>query len=159
MFSEFTGFYFHSSLLQAQAAIFSIVGIFIVFKIQIIKSSIENCKQMLIALKVYPSTITEFELMDEKQRNDNYIKAGKGSIQITFKRWDNYDKDIVLIRNNVIWPIICLIIGMVANTLGLILACFINKVFIVELIVLSVIAIFFVYTLVIVYQSIIRILK
>lgn len=158
MFSPNTGFYFYSSLLQAQAAIFSIVGVFIVFKLQTIKSAIENYKHMLLALKVYPSVITDFEFADEATRKEKYIRLGKGSEQITYLQWNESETKVKNIKDQIKTPIILLSIGMIVSTLGLIFTCFINNVFILEIILLATVTTFFLYTLFIVYNSIDRIL-
>jgi hypothetical protein len=50
VFSEYTGLYFYSSLIQANAAILSLLGVFIVFRIQLNKSSIENLKNFVLNL-------------------------------------------------------------------------------------------------------------
>ncbi len=48
IFSESTGFYSYSSLLQANAAILSILGIFTIFRVQSFQSAIETIKNSFI---------------------------------------------------------------------------------------------------------------
>jgi hypothetical protein len=48
MFSESTGFYLYSSLLQANAAILSILGVFTIFRVQSIQAAIDIIKNAWI---------------------------------------------------------------------------------------------------------------
>lgn len=48
--SELTGFYFFSALLQADAAILGILGVFIIFRFQNLQNYIQNLREHIILI-------------------------------------------------------------------------------------------------------------
>ena len=59
-FHPTTGLYFFSALLQANAAIFAIVGVFMIFKLEQLQSRIDACKD-LFSYNAFYDLIDEFQ--------------------------------------------------------------------------------------------------
>ena len=78
-YSPSTSLYFFSALLQANAAIFSIYGVFVIFKLQSIKSSIDSFITALMqdrGRSIHTVEVIDFDGMniDEKKNHVEEIK-------------------------------------------------------------------------------------
>ncbi|MFC2084931.1 hypothetical protein ACFLS9_07740 [Bacteroidota bacterium] len=63
-----TSLYFHSALLQANAAILSIIGVFFIFYLQNIKTKLSDIDSYLESLRSESNEVNEFLLMSEDTR-------------------------------------------------------------------------------------------
>jgi hypothetical protein len=125
MFSESTGFYLYSSLLQANAAILSILGVFTIFRVQSIQAAIEIIKNSLISSPFeghYSATeeMDEFDNFSLKEKI-NAVKSGYGShadgtykniskpnLNHRYKNWTDNEEKIDKIKKSIKWPSILL---------------------------------------------------
>ncbi|HAD82446.1 MAG: hypothetical protein A2509_08700 [Candidatus Edwardsbacteria bacterium RIFOXYD12_FULL_50_11] len=124
--SDSTGFYFYSSLIQVKAAIFSIYGLFIVFKIQMSSQIIETCKNFIASSQGNIIAVTKFDEsnMEDKQKfidiKKEAKKATSGFTEIHhYQKWFDSIKAINEIKINYKIPMILLVIGMVIDSLAL----------------------------------------
>lgn len=115
-FSSNTGFYLYSAVLQANAAIISIIGVFSIFKIQSYKSSVDILKNSLMADKgmhSHPRTIVKFDNFSlDKKRSKIGSKPFNGYIEPQLQDWISKEENIKKILYHVKNPIILLLIGI-----------------------------------------------
>jgi hypothetical protein len=119
--SESTFYYLFSSLLQANAAILSIVGVFIIFRIQNIQSSIDIIKQSLMADQgrfIWPSTVLQFENQSLEQKKTSQIITNPNLLYQKDK-WIEKEELIYKIRRDFKLPLIYLAIGIIILTICL----------------------------------------
>ncbi len=110
--SEQSGHYLYSALLQANAAILSIIGVFAVFKIQTIQSIIDTLKGSRLTdmgLSSTPTGIINFDNMSLKQKGE-YISTANISPMIkgVYESWLEKEMEKNNIVNIVKKPIILL---------------------------------------------------
>ena len=109
LFSDNTSLYFFSALLQANAAILSLLAIFVIFRIQSLASSIDTRKFVLgsdLGVHIPSHEINTFERMSiqEKKSEVDRLK-GKGSALVAhFEAWVTYEEKIDGLRHSVIVP-------------------------------------------------------
>jgi len=128
-FSDYSAFYFFSALLQANAAIFAIVGIFCIFKIQSIELYINTIKQRLLEL-LQDDSFIQFERLDlnGKMKNlEKYKSELSKSGKYLLDERVNLEKKIQCLLFSVKSPLIVLIIGILINGIGLFLANYIHN--------------------------------
>lgn len=140
-FSENSGFYFLSSLLQANAAILSITGVFYIFKIQSLQSSIDIIKSSLMAdmgRRSWPEKILEFDKLSlvEKEKAllikpDPYIH-----IKPSIVDWTTLERKISNVKAEVKPSLIILGIAIIVEAVCLFTANLIHQHNMVEMIVL-----------------------
>lgn len=128
-FSENTGLYFYSALLQANAAILSIVGVFFIFRIQQLKSEIDSIKDYVSfrfqndARKYYH----EFNLANLEEKNEiieRYKKKNYIESDPYHKLPDWYTRELELkkIIGSIKAPTIILAFSILMNTVFLLFA-------------------------------------
>lgn len=152
-FSEYTALYFFSALLQANAAIIAIVGVFFIFRIQTYQSSINSIKNYLFTdkFKNLQKTIIDFYNFDIISQKEYFNKEiGETSdLYHPFKESINIFDKIDRIKYSIKKPTILLAIGILINSLGLFFANFIHNLgFIIEF---KVLLIFLIYEIVIIF--------
>jgi len=121
-FNENTGFYFYSALIQANAAIISIFGIFYIFKIQTIQNTIGEYYSFLTSMG---STLRDFALdfrvmsFQEKQEKISKIPAENSAGKMYMKIVDR-EKDIKESKTLVQKPLLILIFATSTQSILLI---------------------------------------
>lgn len=110
-FNENTGFYFYSALIQANAAIISIFGIFYIFKIQTIQNTIGEYYSFLSSMgAAIPQNALNFRVisLQEKQNKINEF-AADDSVGKMYKKIFEYEKFIKESKTLVQEPLLILI--------------------------------------------------
>ncbi|MCI0691130.1 hypothetical protein L0337_03880 [candidate division KSB1 bacterium] len=125
-FSDSTGLYFYSALVQANAAILSIVGVFTIFKIQSIQSSIDLVKNILVAeggRRITIDNLVEFDQMSLENKK-SAIQNGKYSKAILplFNNWATQIEKINKIKLSIKLPTRLLVVGIVGDSIGVLAA-------------------------------------
>ena len=136
-FSDSTGLYFYSALLQANAAILSIMGVFYIFRIQLLKSEIESIKNYVLGLILDNLAAKKFYFdfdigdIDTKHKILEQIKK-KGLLDISapfgkFPIW--MEKEIIILKviKSIKSPTIIIATTILCNTVGLIFASQVHK--------------------------------
>ena len=129
-FSNNTGLYLYSALLQANAAILSLIGIYFIFKIQSLKSEIEAIKNYVFhnsgssAAKTYYFDFDLVSILDKKQIIDKLIetKQIEKDPYHKFSLWLSKETDIVLIIMSVKFPSLILAISIMIDAIFLVFA-------------------------------------
>lgn len=111
-----TCLYLFSALLQADGAIISIVGIFVIFKIQSLQSQIETIKNYLLSTN-HGTTAIEFE--SDSVTHDRILKQSGNP---RYQKWENINKEIAKCKIKTIVPTILLVSGMVGAIIGMLYA-------------------------------------
>jgi hypothetical protein len=133
MFSESTGFYLYSSLLQANAAILSILGVFTIFRIQSIQSVIDIIKSSLI-LTVRPgqypetSAMDRFDNMSLDEKKEEINQSYGGNQNNRYENWCKKELQIQKIGNSKKLPSYLLAISMIILSVLLIFSKWIHTV-------------------------------
>ncbi len=131
LFSNSTSLYFFSAILQANAAIIAIVGVFGIFKIQPFQSGIETIKFSLSMERgittgfwdVDPSIISIFNPLNIEEKYKFMNEKVRSSVaREILENWINVEKDILTFKTTLINPILLISIGIVLGAFGLILA-------------------------------------
>lgn len=155
-FSEYTALYFFSALLQANAAILAIAGVFFIFRIQTYQSSIDFLKNYLMnsGTLIGPYSVIEFNNLTQEVRKKRieeneekkYYELG---VIYHLENWIEKHDEILKVKSAIKPPTILLAIGIIINGLGLFFANFIhNSLFANEFIILI---IFLIYEIVIIF--------
>ena len=107
-FTGNTGLYFYSALLQANAAIFSIVGVFYIFRLQSINSAIS---EFFFLLTSQGSAIREEAIKfrnastTDKEAKVKKLSMFKDGITFEYSRWLILEKELLQLRKKYIPPI------------------------------------------------------
>lgn len=129
LFSDNTGLYFYSALLQANAAILSIVGVFYIFRIQSNQNSIDILKNLLLSDKgrfTWPESIIEFESLSIKKRKiETEERKYPKQILPQLTKWTNLEEQIITIKASIAFPTCLLSLGIIVYAAGILSA---NKV-------------------------------
>jgi hypothetical protein len=126
-FSDSSSLYFFSALLQANAAILSLLAIFVIFRIQALSASIDTRKFVLgsdLGVHVAASDINSFERMSLQQKKE-YIerKQGKGiAILPHFEAWISYQQQIDDLKHSIITPCFALAASVLVFSVALFFA-------------------------------------
>jgi len=161
-FSENTGLYFFSALIQANAAIFSIIGVFYIFRLQSIQSAISDIFNALYNENI---NIREYaEQFKNKNSDDKKLFVNKLSVEDPisnyYKNWLEYELEQNDIKDKIKNPLITTVILIVLQIIFLIISNGIHSSGIwFESISYLLIGLFQIYVLVIVVNSIISIIK
>jgi hypothetical protein len=156
-FSENSTFYFYSTILQANAAIFSIVGVFYIFKIQSLQSSLDIIKTGLMndqGRNSWPQEIMQWDRLNlaEKERKITDGTANK-HILASLIFWTETERKIENFKKVIVFPSVLLAFGILLESLSLFSAYYIHSQF-------SVVEIYFAFTnLVIEFFIIIYVIK
>ena len=121
-FSESTSLYFFSTIIQANAAIISLAGVFIVFKIQGLQSSINVIRSSLYSESYYttPDVVAEFDNKSLEKKKEKLSKQPFNTPR--FHLWCNYLSEIDRIKSAIKLPAIISIISIVVFIVLLIFA-------------------------------------
>jgi hypothetical protein len=132
-FSDNSSFYFYSSILQANAAIFSIVGVFYIFKIQSLQSSLDIIKTGLMndqGRNSWPQEIMEWDRLplDEKESKINDGTANKHILK-SLIFWATTERKIYTFKKVIIFPSVLLAFGILLESLSLFSAYYVHSQF------------------------------
>ena len=161
-FSENTGLYLFSSLIQSNAAIISIFGVFFIFRLQSLLSSISEIYESLLntnsAVANGAREFRHLSIEEKKAKVDNYKK--ENDIILEYKKWYKYEKSVIGIKNLIKKPSIIIITLISLQILFLILSNDIHKLgFQYELICFILVTIFQIYVLILLGKTIFIMIK
>ncbi|MDP2984079.1 MAG: hypothetical protein Q8O92_12210 [Candidatus Latescibacter sp.] len=160
LFSDSSSLYFFSALLQSNAAIISLVGIFVIFKIQSLQSKVEMIRNFLISNPnkyPHPKYVIEFDnlILEDKSKkidNNTYIEQEH---KLYFNKWVEILKKIEEIKNKIKKPTILIVSSLIAFVFCLMFASSIHKLGVVfELVILSLSTGYEIYIVVVVFRTI-----
>lgn len=127
MFNENTGLYLFSALLQANAAILAIAGVFGIFKIQSINSKIDFLKNVLhyphgrhMSTGLSPKDINSFEKKTHEEKVKQMSETKDDTIKIMLSDWVKYEKQIMTLNPIIINSSKYLGFGIIINAIGII---------------------------------------
>ncbi len=158
VFSENSGLYLFSALLQANAAILAIGGVFYIFRIQSLHGIIEFIKVTMCSAGITSSAkekMLKFELMTTIEKN-NYAtllieKMPEDQIALGYCNWNQMVQEIERMKSAIIFATILLALGIITNMVMLSFAYHIHKycstseyLFFILVIVLQILILFFV---------------
>jgi hypothetical protein len=161
-FSENTGLYLFSALIQANAAIFSIVGVFYIFRLQSIQYTITNIFNALYNENINIRQVAEdFKI---KNIDDKKVYVGKmtGNDHISnyYRNWLEYELEQNEIKNKIKNPLIAITLLIVLQIFFLIISHGIHLLGVLfEIISFALIGLFQIYILIIVVYSILTIIN
>ena len=119
-FTENTGYYFYSSLLQANAAIISIFGVFFIYKVQSLQSSISEIFNSICSINSMAMDYAlKFKVMDLDQKKNklkDYNNENTGSK--FYRQW--YETEVNLVK--IIKPSILLTTAIILQSIFLLLS-------------------------------------
>ena len=132
-FAENSSFYFYSSILQANAAIFSIVGVFYIFRIQSLQASIDIIKSGLMndqGRSSWPQEIIDWDNLSLKEKEEK-INNGTANKYIlkSLVTWTKKERDVDSFKKVISFPSILLAIGILLESLSLFSASYIHNQF------------------------------
>lgn len=165
LFSDFSGAYFFSACLQANASIIALIGVFWIFKIQSINSNIEIIKVSLSMergistnIEVDPAIITIFETKTSNEQKEYIEKNIKDdSVKSLLESWMKNDIIKSEIMKSIKTPTIIISIGLFVDALFLAFSNLIHSFCTtIELIIISVALI---YQFLIIYKVVENVLK
>ncbi len=121
MLFENAGYYLFSSMLQAKAAILSLYGLFIIFKIQSLSSQIDFIKEILTH-NPNPNFIYLFDAksMEEKEKAITVYSGGYDYRDNRYIAWVAKLRLIEKIKKSILLPLIITIISMIFDGLFII---------------------------------------
>ncbi|MBK7379640.1 MAG: hypothetical protein IPJ03_11635 [Ignavibacteriales bacterium] len=161
-FSENTGLYFFSSLIQANAAILSIIGVFYIFRLQSIQVAISNIFNALFYENI---TIREGaedfknKSLDDKKTYVSRLTA-HDHISNSYRNWLEYEIEQNDIKERIKNPLITITVLIILQVIFLIISNGIHSLGIwSEIITYLIVGLFQIYVLVIVVKSIILIIN
>ncbi|MDP8323375.1 MAG: hypothetical protein RAO94_13605 [Candidatus Stygibacter australis] len=129
-FHETSSLYFFSALLQSNAAIFAIVGVFIVFRLQSLQSSLDMLKNTLMQNRgktITLCSVIEFDKLNikEKEKKINFVDEVT-TIDFLLQTWVEKEKKINMIKNSIGFPTGAIIVVLIFNIFGLVFSNFIH---------------------------------
>ena len=123
-FTENTGYYFYSSLLQANAAIISIFGVFFIYKVQSLQSSISEIFNSICSINsIAMDYARKFKLMNLDQKKDkmkDYNNENTGSK--FYRQWYENEVSLVKIKEKIVKPSILLTTAIILQSIFLLLS-------------------------------------
>lgn len=130
-FSENSSFYFYSSILQANAAIFSIVGVFYIFRIQSLQASIDIIKSGLMndqGRSSWPQEIIDWDNLSLKEK-EGKINNGTANKHIlkSLVTWTKKERAVDSFKQVIRFPSVLLAIGILLESLSLFSASYIHN--------------------------------
>ncbi|MDP8267602.1 MAG: hypothetical protein P9L97_02625 [Candidatus Tenebribacter davisii] len=131
-FHETSSLYFFSALLQSNAAIFSLFGVFIIFRLQSLQSSLDLLKNTLMQDRgkiITTYSVIEFDNMSLEEKEEKIETFGNTTtIYFLIKSWLDKEKSIDKIKKSIKDPVISMTIVMILNLFGLIFSNYIHNV-------------------------------
>ena len=130
---DYTGLYFYSALLQGNASLLAILGVFVIYRLQDLKSSVSNIRDFFLGYGVLHGSsrelVQEFDLASISEKKDQLTKvpdypAEKGgtTFRKQFSLWIDYEVMIAETKNHIFWPTISLGGVIAISMIGIILA-------------------------------------
>ncbi|MFA5804799.1 MAG: hypothetical protein WC879_09140 [Melioribacteraceae bacterium] len=123
-FTENTGYYFYSSLLQANAAIISIFGVFFIYKVQSLQSLISDIFNSYCQISSSAMDYAlKFKAMDLEQKKER-LKANNSDNPVSkfYKQWYEAEVNLVKIKEKIIKPSILLSTAIILQSIFLLLS-------------------------------------
>lgn len=123
-FTENSGYYFYSSLLQANAAIISIFGVFFIYKVQSLHSAISDIFNSICQISSTAMDYAlKFKAMDLEQKKER-LKAYNRDDPVSkfYKQWYEAVVDLVKIKEKIIKPSILLTTAIILQSIFLLLS-------------------------------------
>jgi len=116
--TEYSGLYFYSALLQANAAIIALIGLYTIFRIQAAYTTIESLKSFLLAEH---SGIREdallFDSMNFKEKTEEIKKyTANDGLSKAYRRWHGQNRLIIKNKRGIIFPTILLGVALIADS-------------------------------------------
>jgi len=138
-FSKNSGLYFFSSLLQADAAIFAIVGIFVIYKLQSVQSKIDSIRNYLLGQIGKTTDELEVQKFDELTTEQKMnFEPSTDKLGLLYNKWARLENANDFVKLVVRTPTLFIFIGLTFNSFGLTFASFIhNAGYCVEIIVIG----------------------
>jgi hypothetical protein len=134
-FSDSSSLYFYGALVQANAAILSIIGIFVVFRIQSVRSSVDAVRSVLSADPgkfTAPAEIGRFDRMTLEEKHqwltNKKARANPSPVLSHFEAWARYLDQIRAIKSSARVPVMLFGITICLFTIGIFLANYIHSV-------------------------------
>jgi len=122
-FSDSTGLYFYSALLQANAAIIALIGLYTTFRIQSANSNVESFRNYFLAGNdVLRDLGFRFDEMTLKRKQNNLsLDTSTGIEHRIFQRW--YDNLILInkFKIGIILPTTLIAIALISDSIFLFL--------------------------------------
>lgn len=130
-FLESTSLYIYSSFLQANAAIIAVLGLFIIYKIQALQSSIDIIKSDLMrdrGMYSHPKTVLCFDsaTIEEKEKIFNEMKKDHYYL-LHYKIWIDSLKNIANLKSLIKTPTIFLTLVIISDGISLLLCSNLHK--------------------------------
>lgn len=126
VFSANTGLYFFSALLQANAAILSIVGVFYIFKVQSIQNTIHFIKSSLLTDRfrdIVPAHLVQLSKLNIDERRIKIAERGySDATKSQLFDWTNLDEKVLAIKDSIKLPSLLLVLGIAIFAIGLLSA-------------------------------------
>lgn len=118
-FSESTSLYIYSSFLQANAAIIAILGLFIIYRIQSLQSSIDVIKSDIMrdrGMYSHPKTVLDFDLVsiEEKEKKISALNPDHYYL-LHYKIWVENLKSITQLKTLITFPTIFLTLAIIID--------------------------------------------
>lgn len=161
-FSSNTGLYLYSALIQANAAIFSIIGVFFIFRLQSVQSAITNIFNGLynenIGVRQGAYKFKNMSLEEKKIYIDSL--SGDDHISNDYRTWFNYEEELEDNKSKIKTPLIVIAVLIILQIIFLVISDGINKLgFKYEISAFIIIVSFQIYVLSIVVNSILSIIN
>lgn len=122
-FSVNTGFYFFSALLQANASILAITGVYAIFKIQASQGIIEVIWKLINRGFSEAADIYKLDrLLNDPVINEKEIESivGKYGLETFWGKWYEVALSIYYLKQSIKLPLILLCLGILLNMVGII---------------------------------------
>lgn len=136
MYSDTTGLYFYSAWLQANAAIFAIVGIFAIYKLQTLTNKIDNMPTKLLmdgGQFVSKKDVKMFWIGNYHERDEileRLLSSKNHGDQIAFEQFYKWQMAIEQVRPTkqaLRAPMVIMALGMMAHSIMLVLSSYIHN--------------------------------
>jgi hypothetical protein len=162
---ENTGLYFYSSLLQANAAILAIVGVFFIFRIQSLQSAVEGNYLTLLMSCVNDLERKFYHSFRNHSLEEKIIDVENGNYNEDYHKRimqaciENI-KNLEATKDSILFPSVILAIAILLNSFGILLSNYLHlKGSQIEIKIFSIVLLFQIYCLFIVLKGIISAIK
>jgi len=122
-FSESSSLYFFSAILQANAALLALVGIFLIFRLQYFQSIIDGVRNKLINTTSKLNLLNTIINFEEKQIEERIgTRTGDDLIDYLLNVWNLQEMEIRFLKSNIMMPVFLIFIGIIICVLGLVVS-------------------------------------
>lgn len=136
-FNESTSLYIYSALFQANAAILSIIGVFIIFRLQSLQSHVDTLKNFILTTYDDKDKVTRFflfeqgdlkmkyqmiETKDKLPEENEKIDEKTFRIENPFELWFYKERELLQTKNLIKLPIRLLLVALIINGFSLLFA-------------------------------------